>query len=263
MESKIVNKLAYHWKKCGINDGDLVLVHSSLKRLLLKLKEDYGEPISPQIIYNSLLTALGENGTLILPLFNYDFPKTKFFDIRKTPSQMGALTEIGRNDVNSKRTGHPIYSFSITGKLSKEFECIDNVSGYGTDSPFAKIKELDGKIAIIGLTDQNSMTAYHFVEEQNLVDYRYFKEFSGEYINSKGIKSYKTYSLYVRDIGRGIKTDVNRMMEYLWKKGAYVGDMPDEGFGMRTIKFNDLYNETDQIIKSGNSINYLYSIEEN
>jgi len=261
LKTKVINRLAHHWKKCGMDKGDLVLVHSSIKRLLLKLKEEYGEPISPQIIYDSLLASLGEDGTLILPLFNFDFSKTKLFDIRKTPSQMGALTEIGRNDVNSIRTGHPIYSFSITGKLSKEFECIDNVSGYGEDSPFAKIKELDGKIAIIGLTDQNSMTAYHFVEEHNLVDYRYFKEFSGEYINNKGLKSHKTYSLYVRDIGRGVKTDVNRMMEYLWKKGAYVGDRPDEELGMRTITFNNLFNETDQIIKSGNAINYLYSIE--
>ncbi|MCF8374640.1 MAG: AAC(3) family N-acetyltransferase [Bacteroidales bacterium] len=261
METKIINTLVENWHRCGVDEGDVLLVHSSLKRLLMKVKTEFGESISPKVIYDSLLKALGQSGTLVLPLYNFDFPKVKFFDIRTTPSHMGALTEIGRNDLNSVRTGHPIYSFSIIGKHAKDFIGIDNKSGYGADSPFAKIKELDGKIAIIGLTDQNSMTSYHFVEEQNLVDYRYFKEFPGEYVDANGVKSDRTYLLYVRDLEKGVKTDVNRMMEYLWEIGAYTGDRHDEGYGMRTIDFNVFYNETDKIIKSGNAINYLVSIE--
>lgn len=261
IEIKIIDALVQNWNRSGLKEGDLVLVHSSLKRLLFKLKDEFGELISPKLIYDSLIKTLGENGTLILPLYNFDFPNTKYFNFNETPSQMGALTEIGRNQTNAVRTGHPIYSFSVIGKLSNEFEGINNKSGYGKDSPFAKIKELNGKIAIIGLTDQNSMTSYHFVEEQNLVDYRYFKDFTGKYIDKNGNESIKTYSLFVRDLERGVKTDVNRMMDYLWKINAYKGDKPDEGYGMRTIEFNDLYNETDKVIKSGNAINFLYSIE--
>lgn len=258
---KILDSLVQNWNKSGLKNGDLVLVHSSLKRLLLKLKSEFGEIVSPKLIYDSLITTLGKEGTLILPLYNFDFPNKKYFNINETPSQMGALTEIGRNQENVVRTGHPIYSFSVIGKLSNEFEGINNKSGYGIDSPFAKIKELNGKIAVIGLTDQNSMTSYHFVEEQNLVDYRYFKDFTGSYIDKNNNESIKTYSLYVRDLEKGVKTDVNRMMDYLWKIGAYKGDKEDEGYGMRTIEFNDLYNETDKVIKSGNAINFLYSIE--
>ena len=260
-EKKIINKLAKEWQKSGIEKGDLVLVHSSLSRLIRTVKKNYDVLISPQDVYDSLLNAIGKNGTLILPLFNFDFPKTNFFDIRNTPSHMGALTEIGRKSDNTVRTGHPIYSFSIIGKYSDEFKNIDNKSGYGQDSPFAKIKELNGKIAIIGLSDQNSMTSYHFVEEQNLVDYRYFKDFSGEYIDKNGVKSNKTYSLYVRNLENGITTDVNRMMDYLWEKGLYKGEKYNQGYGMRTIDFNTFYNENDRIIKSNNAINYLYSIK--
>lgn len=261
METKIIDALVHNWNRSGLKEGDLVLVHSSLKRLLFKLKDEFGELISPKLIYDSLLKTLGENGTLILPLYNFDFPNTKYFNFNETPSQMGALTEIGRNQENVVRTGHPIYSFSVIGKLSNEFEGINNKSGYGEDSPFAKIKELNGKIAIIGLTDQNSMTSYHFVEEQNFVDYRYFKDFTGKYVDKNSNESIKTYSLFVRDIENGVKTDVNRMMDHLWKIDAYKGNKPDEGYGMRTIEFNDLYNETDKVIKSGNAINFLYSIE--
>lgn len=261
MIQKVLDSLVENWRRCGVEDGDVLLVHSSLKRLFNKVKADFGILITPNDVFDSLRTALGKEGTLILPLYNFDFPQSKFFSMAETPSQMGALTEIGRNHPDAVRTGHPIYSFSVIGKRSKEFENIDNKSGYGADSPFAKIKELGGKIGIIGLSDQNSMTSYHFVEEQNLVDYRYFKNFEGRYVDAKGAESNKEYSLYVRDLEKGVKTDVDRMMEYLWEVGAFKGERHDEGYGMRTIAFNTLYDETEKKIQTGQAINFLYSID--
>lgn len=261
MDKKVLDSLIENWQRSGIEKGDLVLVHSSLKRLLKKLSADFGGLVTPEDIFNSLLKTLGSDGTLILPLYNFDFPKSGYFNIKETPSQMGALTEIGRLHPDSVRTGHPIYSFAVIGRHSSAFKDIDNKSGYGADSPFAKIKELEGKIAVIGLSDQDSMTSYHFVEEQNLVDYRYFKDFDGEYIDWNGSESHKTYSLFVRDLDKGVKTDVNRMMDQLWKIGAYKGEKHDEGYGMRTISFARFFQETDSVIKKGEAINFLYSIE--
>ncbi|THH39519.1 AAC(3) family N-acetyltransferase [Neolewinella litorea] len=260
-EKNITNGLAEQWLKSGISEGDIVLVHSSLRRLIRHFAAKSKIKVTPNIVYESLVKAVGESGTIILPLFNFDFPQTGIFDVNHTPSQMGALTEVGRLDPESVRTGHPIYSFAVRGKHADKFSGVDNPSGYGPDSPFALIKELQGKIAVIGLDDQNSMTSYHFVEEQNQVDYRYYKNFSGMYTDFNGQTSEKTYQLYVRDIERGVKTDVNRMMDHLWNIGLYKGERPDEGYGMRTIDFNDLYSETDRIIKSGRAKDYLYSIE--
>ena len=120
---------------------------------------------------------------------------------------------------------------------------------------------MNGKVAVIGLTDRNSMTSYHYVEERNLVEYRYFKDFTGTYIDANHVKKIKTYKLFVRDLQKGVRADMNRMMDYLWSIGAYKGDRHDEGYGMRTIEFKDLYCETDRIIKSGRAIDYLYSLD--
>jgi len=260
--SQLIEHLASHWKSCGVEIGDTLLVHSSLRRLLRVLFDKYDIKATPEIVYESLVNAVGEKeGTLILPLFNFDFPKAKVFDIRNTPSQMGALTEISRTNPASVRTGHPIYSFSVRGKFAPQFANINNQSGYGDDSPFALIKQLNGKIAVIGLSDQDSMTSYHFVEEQNKVDYRYFKAFQGLYTNWDGETEEKTYSLFVRDIERGVTTDVNRMMEHLWRKGLFKGERHDEGYGMRTIDFNAFYAEVEKTIQAGEAINYLYSIQ--
>lgn len=261
-EQQLVDHLAVQWRKSGVEKGDTLLVHSSLRRLLKNLNAEFGITVSPPVVYDSLIEAVGnDEGTLILPLFNFDFPKTKQFDIRNTPSHMGALTEIGRNHPESTRTGHPIYSFAVKGKHAAKFAGVNNQSGYGPDSPFAMIKELGGKIAIIGLSDQDSMTSYHFVEEQNQVDYRYYKQFVGQYTDWEGKTEERTYSLFVRDIERGITTDVNRMMDRLWEKELFKGEKYNEGYGMRTIDFNAFYEETDKVIKSGEAINYLYSIQ--
>ena len=52
------------------------------------------------------------------------------------------------------------------------------------------------------------MTFYHYIEEINNVKYRYFKKFSGNYID-KNQQKIKTYSLFVRKIDQGVKTFVN------------------------------------------------------
>jgi aminoglycoside N3'-acetyltransferase len=260
-ENQVVDFLAKKWFESGVYKGDVLLVQSSLLSILKKASDELDFKVTQLMVYDSLVKAVGENGTLIIPTFNFAFPKTKYFDIKTTKSRMGVLSEIARNDMNCVRTGHPIYSFAVRGKLAYHFENTDNRSGYGIDSPFALLKELKGKIAIIGLSDQHSMTSYHFVEECNQVDYRYFKDFEGEYIDKNGLSSIKTYSLFVRKIEDGVETDVNRAMDYLWDKGLYKGDKYNEGYEMRTIEFCDFFDAIDSIIKNGEAINYLYRIQ--
>jgi aminoglycoside 3-N-acetyltransferase len=262
-KTEIIETLAKNWNKSGLEKGDLVLVHASLERLTRAVEKKFGEMVTPQMVYDSLLMAIGEEGTLMLPQFNFDFGETKFFDIRETPSQMGDLTEIGRKDPKAIRTGHPAYSFSVRGKLAHEFEGIDNESGYGKDSPFAKLHELGGKIAMIGLKDRNSQTSSHYVEEEMQVDFRCYKEFPGVYVDKDGNMSQRTYRLYVRDTENGVEqTENDNQMDYYWNEGGYKGDKWDEGYGMRTIAFDDLYRLTKKIINEGLAPTHLYKRKE-
>ena len=82
---------------------------------------------------------------------------------------MGSLTEYVRKNKNIIRTGHPIYSFGVIGAKENKFKDVNNVSGYGKDSPFSILTSLDGKIAVLGLNEQRSMTYYHYVEELSLI----------------------------------------------------------------------------------------------
>lgn len=181
----MIETLQQRWIKSGLAEGDTVLIHSNIKRTLVEYRRSKIS-LSPQDILESFLDVIGPKGTLLLPLFNFDFAKGIPFDISNSESQMGVLTEAGRKFSGAIRTGHAIYSFAVIGYKSSDFVGIDNVSGYAEDSPFGLLKRLNGKIASLDLEDQNSMTFYHHVEEVKRVDYRYFKSFYGDYTDISG-----------------------------------------------------------------------------
>lgn len=256
----MITTLREKWKLAGINEGDTVLIHSNIKRTLLEYRRN-GTPVTPQDILDSFIDVIGTKGTLLFPLFNFEFTRGVPFNIRSTESQMGTLTEVARKHNQAVRTGHPVYSFAVIGYKAPYFFEVDNRSGYSEESPFGLLKNFGGKIACLDLDDQNSMTFYHHVEEVNRVDYRHFKSFTGEYTNMAGETKSKTYDLYVRNLDQGVITNVNPAGELMWKAGIYKGFRPNEGPGLRTILANDMFRFVQDIIESGNALGTLYSIK--
>ncbi len=256
----MTQNLVNEWREAGVQEGDVLLVHSSIKRTLRRYLKQHIN-ITPQDILESFINAVGPSGTLLLPLYNFDFTNGVPFDIRNTSSHMGVLTETGRLHPLAMRTGHPIYSFAVIGFEAERFKGINNFSGYGIDSPFAMLREMDGKIAVLDLPDQNSMTFYHYVEEMNEVDYRYHKTFTGNYTDTSGITESKSYGLFVRNIENRVLTHVDPAGELMWKEGLYSGQKPNEGCGLRTISARKMYDFVSNIIASGKAKNILYRIE--
>ncbi|MDR5831971.1 AAC(3) family N-acetyltransferase [Caballeronia sp. LP006] len=248
------------WCSAGLASGDTVLVHSSLRRLVRSRARE-GRPCSARDVLTSLLAVLGEDGTLLLPTFNFDFTRGVPFDLASTPSQMGALTEAGRMHPQAVRTGHPIYSFVVLGAKAELFRHTDNVSGYSDDSPFGMLRRLDGKIAVLDLPDQNSMTFYHHVEEVLRVPYRYFKSFTAEYCGAGRALTTKTYRVYVRDIEQGVLTHVDPAGEIMWREGLYAGARPGTGNGVRSVRARRMFDFVADVIQTGKAEGLLYTRE--
>jgi aminoglycoside 3-N-acetyltransferase len=261
MNESAVDLLSEQWLACGVRQGDMLLLHSSTRGTLRRLKK-LGFAMDVEAILDSFLRAVGENGTLLLPLFNFDFCDGLPFDIQTTPSHMGALTEAGRLRPTAVRTGHPIYSFAVLGKQSHHFHGVDNFSGYGGDSPFAILHRNGGKIAILDLPDQESMTFYHYVEESMSVDYRFHKRFTAPYKNFDVEVTDRTYSLFVRKVDEGVVTHVDPMGEILWQKGLYSGDRPGTRYGLRVIAAESVYDEVASVIELGKARGTLYEIRQ-
>jgi len=241
--------LSLGWIRSGVQKDEILLVHSSIKSTC----QIWG--CTPHDIIKSFLIALGTNGTLLLPTFNFDFAKGVPFDIRNTPSHMGALSEAGRSYPGATRTGHPFYSFCAIGARAKEFEKINNYSGYGGDSPFAWVD----RIATLDVADENCMTFYHHIEEMHNVPWRFHKNFNGEYIDKEGVSRKKAYNLFVRK--DGVITDVKGMGELSWWSDICDGNRPFIGSGLKTVSAKELYRLTSQIITEGKAEGILYRYE--
>jgi aminoglycoside 3-N-acetyltransferase len=236
-----LRSLTSAFRDLGVQTGDTLLVHSSYKSLG---EVDGG----PQTVIDALLAALGTDGTLIMPSFNFDFNKGKPWDVRSTPSQMGILTEFVRKDPRAKRVFHPFYSFAIIGKHAEMLGSLRYKSSYERNSVFGKLRDLDGKIMVIGLSYNNSMTFFHHIEQMEGVDYRFLKQFTGEVTDWDGTTKVDTFEMFVRDIDRGVKTMVDPMGELMEKAGVIKSKKIGEA-DVKLMKANEVYAFTAREMK--------------
>lgn len=160
-ETDIIN--VFH--KTGIIQGDTVMLHSSLSKI------GYVENGADTLI-NAIIKIISDEGTLMMPAFpavgfNYDYLKANpVFDIKNTPSKMGAVTELFRKRKGVLRSLHPTDSVSAFGKNAAYLvkDHFNQLTPYNVYSPFYKLCELKGKILMIGV-DLNSLTNLHTLED--------------------------------------------------------------------------------------------------
>ncbi|MBR6784426.1 MAG: AAC(3) family N-acetyltransferase [Clostridia bacterium] len=164
--TELAKRIELHAAALGIEKGDTLLVHSSLRSL--------GGATAKEVV-DGLLAAIGEEGTLVFPTLSYMNcnPNNPFFDYFETKSNVGYLPEYFRTSVKGVvRSMCPTHSCAALGKNAEYV-----VSGHrldntpcGANSPFRRIKELGGKILFIGC-GMNCNTSMHAIEELSEPDY--------------------------------------------------------------------------------------------
>ena len=87
-----------------------------------------------------------------------------------------------------KRSVNPIYSFSIFGKNNDYISNLNHESCFSLNSPFGYLIDNKGKNLFIDLDYKLALTLVHVAEEFIGVNYRYFKSFSGDFINLENKK---------------------------------------------------------------------------
>src|SRR5215467_221797 len=159
------DELAGALRQLGIRPGDTLLVHSSFDRFA-------GFSGKPSDVVRVLQEAVGTQGTLLMPTMPFtgtavDYvSRGSIFDVRRTPSQMGLLTELFRRCPEVIRSVHPTHPVAAWGARAAEM-VVDHHRARtpcGAGSPFARLLEADGRILLLG-TDIESATFFHHVEE--------------------------------------------------------------------------------------------------
>jgi aminoglycoside 3-N-acetyltransferase len=154
-----------------------------------------------------------------------------------------------------------VYSFAVIGHEAPRFAGLDHTSAYGEDSPFGLLRALDGRIGVLDLIDQDSMTYVHHVEECCGAPWRYTKAFEADYTDAQGQTRRKRYTLYVRDLERGVETWVDPLGERLWAEGMYQGHRPHHQSGLRLVSARALYERVRRAIADGSAEGLIYRIQ--
>lgn len=146
----------------GISSGDIILMHSSFK----SLGEIEG---GAKTFYQAFIELLGKDGTLVVPSLSFATVtrENPEFDINKTPSCVGYLSEFFRTNVPGVvRSLHPTHSCCAIGKYANEFILghEKDTTPVGENSPFTKLPKYGGKILMLGCGTRCN-TSMHGVEE--------------------------------------------------------------------------------------------------
>lgn len=182
-----------------INRGDIVYLISDVLELA-KTARANGEQFDANEFLQSIMEKIGNEGTLLVPVFNWDFCKGKAFDYKKTRGKTGALGNAALKHLDFARTKHPIYSFAVWGKEKQTLISIEEKDCFGKGTVFEFLYERKAKALVIGLEVLEGFTMMHYVEQKVQVPYRYFKEFRAPYIDEDGIEKEDTATMYVRDL---------------------------------------------------------------
>lgn len=219
-------KIPLHWK---LPKGAIVYVASDITDIAMSCRHN-GEKFSPNIFINSILDAIGPEGTLLFATFNWDFCKGVAFDYNRTPCKTGVLGQYALNRQDFKRTKHPIYSFAVAGKY-KDYLCsLDNESSWGDHSPFEWMENNNAFNVLIGKSYKGSFTYVHYYEQKYQIPCRFRKVFKADYIDENGVLSHRKYSMFVRYKKLKVEDDSSEMGKLLEDKGAsrliLINDIP-------------------------------------
>ena len=221
-----------------IEKGDVILLTSDITDLFLQCQEN-GEILDVNILLDNFQEAIGEEGTLLIPTYNWGFCQGKAFDYKKTPSKTGAIGNAALRRKDFTRTKHPIYSFAVWGKDAVKLAEMDNIESFGPDSPFAYLEQVNAKNVFIGASLRNSFTYIHYIEQKLGAKYRYSKKFKSHYIDQNKVDTVKEYAMYVRDLDLGVVCAPDPFVDTLYAnhivQHGHINGVPYE-----VIRFNDV-----------------------
>lgn len=205
----------------GVEKGDIIDVSSDMANVLMYCRS-IGVKLVPDHLIDALKELVGEEGTVMIRTFTWDFCHGTPFNIATSPSRVGALGNAAMKRSDFKRTPHPIYSWMVWGKDSSMLLNIDTVSSFGEGTIFEYIAANHAKQLILGTTSGDSTTQMHHVEALCRVPYRFDKPFTAEYTDYEGNTTVKTYSMHVRPLNLKVvneEVDRNERGEILINNG--------------------------------------------
>ena len=226
----------------GITAGDVVMVHSALYRLG-RLDRHNIEAI-PGTLAEALLEHLGPEGTVAVPIFNYE--GLEFFKNYRA-RQMGPFSGYIAARPQSRRTFHTVFAIAAAGRLAEDVAARDALSAFGPDGPFEFLLEQGAKTLLLG-AGISAASVIHLAEETVGVPYRYWMEFPSERPLPEGREELVPYKMYVRNLEKYPRLYLGQVEQWLRRDGA-IRETRLGGGPMTAFSFSDYMNSVASRLK--------------
>lgn len=201
-----------------LKKGDSIWLSSELIRLILLFRKE-GINFDGSLLLDSFQSVIGEEGTLILPVFSFEFSNRGKYDVMNTKGITGVLGNIALKRSDFSRTQHPMHSFMVWGKDREELVGMTNKNSFGLDSPFGYCVRRHVRQIILGTDYIHAMTFIHYAETICNVPYRFLKKFTGLYVDRDGHEEKRTYDYFARKLDIEPQEKFNRIGVILEEKG--------------------------------------------
>ncbi|MEM6961424.1 MAG: AAC(3) family N-acetyltransferase [Myxococcota bacterium] len=197
-----------------------ILVHCDVMRALGLLQE---RASAQQILDGHLacLKRLANARVTYLPTFNYDYANSGQYDIARSASQVGSLTEHIRR-LSAWRSAVPIFSVCGPEKAPVREAIPDQVQEldpFGAESIFQHLYDAGAAVLFYGARFA-SFTGIHFIERHAGGPlYRYDKLFRGHVAFPDGRVGQTIVNYHVRPLGQRVEYDFDRLWTLLESDG--------------------------------------------
>lgn len=193
------NNILESLKQIGATECKTLFIHSDI--VFGAMNPDVKRRDFMQYLLGIIYNLNVEN--IIMPTFTYSFCNNKDFDVTKSKSLMGALSEFFRKSEGVYRTVDPLLSFAIKGNLAdkiKKYEPTQNSLGKGSYFDFLTEQE-DVKYLFFGADMADCFTYVHHVERLLNVPYRFDMEFNGNIVDENGNVTLKKWIINTQCAG--------------------------------------------------------------
>lgn len=207
-------------KECQIFPGDTLLIHSALFNL--GLLEHVSAKDLCETLYQYFIEYLGEDGTLLIPTFFYDYARHGTpYDIQTSPpdKHLGAFVQhIGLRQ-GMLRSINPIFNVSGIGP-NAEYVCKgDTAAAFGANSPWDRMTDINAKILGFGSRFIHSCTYMMYVEQRVGSPHMYNKIYTAPIFDGDK-KIDKLVTAFVRFLDFNIQHDFNKLSDRAEKEGV-------------------------------------------
>lgn len=181
-------------KKLHLKKNDNIYLNIDFMKLCLTLNVKSSSDIKKaDTILKVIKKYVGSNGTIVIPIFNFDCVNNSYFDRKKTLGHTGVFANLLLTKYYKKRTFHPLYSFLVFGKLEKNFIKKKNFHANDENSLWKIFLDKRFKLITLGHHYNRAFTISHYLEKLSNINYRYDKSFDIKYIDGKKITKEKFF----------------------------------------------------------------------